>query len=576
MNTRKKLFGEYAKFLVRRPFVILSLAIALTMLFAISMSTMKTKSTEYKDMLPKNVNSIKAMNFISDEFGSGGDTVMVVLETNPHYINSSEIRDIRDPRVIKHSSLLSQKLSQIQNVVSVSSASELLKERNGGYLPKTKTKIIELMEKDVTKNRTSLDTKQVLSRSSSGISGIQEGLEKETKGMEGIAQGLNSSEKGLEKTGSSVSKISEGMGKLKITKDWIKLIASIEKIKYLVSQSNATSSQKEKITTYLDSLEQDVKELGKEIETVNFASSKYSKGLTGVSQSVSGVESGLTKLENMTLQLKELNKGLNQKLGKIREGLKRAEQYIELFGESGESLGNEQIPKKENPFDRYISDDYTLAIINVQLADMSRTKKEETVEEINNIVDESEKPPGLEVSTTGSPVIYKELKAQIKPTMQKTTMVSFIGILIVVTLLFFSIRYGITSLLGIGFGTIWAFGFIALLGMSMSTQTSGAIAMVMGIGIDFGIQIVTRFRQEIRNKNPKKALTETLTNVIEPMLITTLSILIGFRAMSLGRLTFLATLGNMLSLGVVMCFFAAITVIPSVLMIGEKYFGSKK
>ena len=52
--------------------------------------------------------------------------------------------------------------------------------------------------------------------------------------------------------------------------------------------------------------------------------------------------------------------------------------------------------------------------------------------------------------------------------------------------------------------------------------------------------------------------------------ITTLAALIGFRAMSLGQLTLLADLGNMMSYGVLFCFIAAITVIPSMLVINER------
>lgn len=72
----------------------------------------------------------------------------------------------------------------------------------------------------------------------------------------------------------------------------------------------------------------------------------------------------------------------------------------------------------------------------------------------------------------------------------------------------------------------------------MTSAIADGIAMVMGIDIDFGMQIVTRFRQELRENDVENALTMTLSNVIKPMTITTIVILIGFRAMSSGKLTF--------------------------------------
>jgi len=94
--------------------------------------------------------------------------------------------------------------------------------------------------------------------------------------------------------------------------------------------------------------------------------------------------------------------------------------------------------------------------------------------------------------------------------------------------------------------------------------------MIMGIGIDFGIQIVNRFKQERKQHEIEKAMEVTLLNVFTPMLITTLAALIGFRAMSLGQLTLLGDLGNMMSFGVLFCFIAAVTAIPSVLVISER------
>ena len=99
--------------------------------------------------------------------------------------------------------------------------------------------------------------------------------------------------------------------------------------------------------------------------------------------------------------------------------------------------------------------------------------------------------------------------------------------------------------------------------------------MIMGIGIDFGIQTVTRFRQELKyltgRLKVEKAIIITLNNVIIPMATTTFAALIGFKAMSMGKLTMMAEMGTMMSFGITACFLVAITVVPSLLVIFEKY-----
>jgi len=86
---------------------------------------------------------------------------------------------------------------------------------------------------------------------------------------------------------------------------------------------------------------------------------------------------------------------------------------------------------------------------------------------------------------------------------------------------------------------------------------------------------VNRFRQERKKHGIEKAMEITLSNVFTPMLVTTLAALIGFRAMSLGKLTLLGDLGNMMSLGIFFCFIAALTVIPCVLVISERWLKSR-
>lgn len=173
------------------------------------------------------------------------------------------------------------------------------------------------------------------------------------------------------------------------------------------------------------------------------------------------------------------------------------------------------------------------------------------------------------------PAIIKALMDLVEPDMQRTSRIALIAIFIIVLLLFRSLKYGILPLLGVALGTLWMNGTLGLLGIKIKPETSGVTSMVLGIGIDFGIQIVNRFRLELEGVfgeklGPEEALTETLARVIKPMGTTTLAALIGLRAMEFGRLTFMKELADMMSLGIVMCMLSALTLIPSLLIITEK------
>ncbi|MEM2925571.1 MAG: MMPL family transporter [Methanocellales archaeon] len=368
---------RYGNFVAKKPFLILIAMLFFLAVSIIASTQVKTTAPTYEEMMPKQIPEIDAMNFIRDEFGTAGESAMIVIEINPRYANSSEVRDIREPSVMKYCDLLEQKIARMRNVISIGSSSTLLKQMNGGNIPQSKIEIIELMNK-----------------------------------------------------------------------------------------------------------------------------------------------------------------------------------YPDQFAQ-------------------YINKDYSLALIKIQMAEMKSKERDEFAAELKEIVAETPQPPGVKTSLAGGLFIMLELREQIRPTMASTSTFSFIGILIIVFLLFMSIRHGIISLLGLAIGVILAYGLLAFLGIEISSTMSGGIAMIMGVGIDFGIQVVNRFRRELHHSTVEQAIATTLANTIKPMFITVLSALIGFTALSLGKMTVLRELGNMMSIGVLMCFLGAITVIPSILVINEKYFSMK-
>jgi uncharacterized protein len=220
----------------------------------------------------------------------------------------------------------------------------------------------------------------------------------------------------------------------------------------------------------------------------------------------------------------------------------------------------------------YISSDYTMSLVKISLS--GNYNDEDIVNELQRIISEVDRPAGLKVNVAGDVATGPIVSSYIGPDMAKTSQFSIFGIIIVLFLVFMSIRYAITPLFVIGFGVLWTFGYLGFLGLSLSSATSGAISMIMGIGIDFGIQIIMRFRQELKLNTVNKAMEITMQSVLLPMFTTTVAALIGFQAMSLGDLTILQELGRIMSYGVFFCFLSAITIVPVISVIGENIFSN--
>lgn len=219
----------------------------------------------------------------------------------------------------------------------------------------------------------------------------------------------------------------------------------------------------------------------------------------------------------------------------------------------------------------YLSEDRSMALVKISLED--NRDNYELLRQLEEIATTTPKPSGISIDIAGSAMEDPIIEESIGPDMSRTSNFSIIGIIVVLLILFRSFKFGLTPLSVIIIGTMWTMGYLGLTGAGISSMTSGAISMIMGIGIDFGIQTVMRYRQERKEQEPEAAMVTTLSQVIMPMATTTIAALVGFKAMSMGQLSFLAELGTIMSYGVFACFMAAITAVPSLLMIFEKIGG---
>ncbi|RZN37230.1 MAG: hypothetical protein EFT35_06410 [Methanophagales archaeon ANME-1-THS] len=226
-----------------------------------------------------------------------------------------------------------------------------------------------------------------------------------------------------------------------------------------------------------------------------------------------------------------------------------------------------QNPLLEQQLSSYISTDYTLSVVRLTLLD--EIDEHDVVDELQEVI-RLPPPPGIRVEITGDPVIGVTMERLAGETMQKTSLVSFALIIIILILLFVSIKYGLIPLLTILLGTVWTYGILYLIGFEVTPMTSGALAMIMGIGIDFGIQVTKRFRYELQSYAREEAMVNTLSNVFYPMLITTIAAVTGFLCLSLGELPMMQEMGKMLAMGVTCSMVAALTVVPAVLVLFER------
>ncbi|MCG8338600.1 MAG: MMPL family transporter [Proteobacteria bacterium] len=114
-----------------------------------------------------------------------------------------------------------------------------------------------------------------------------------------------------------------------------------------------------------------------------------------------------------------------------------------------------------------------------------------------------------------------------------------------------------TATIPLFFGALWMVAMMAVLGIKLNFVNIIAVPVIIGIGVDNGIHILHRWRQE-----GVGGVRQAATKVGHAILMTSITTMIGFGSIAFYTHRGMASLGYVLFLGVGFCFISTIIVLP--------------
>ncbi len=182
-----------------------------------------------------------------------------------------------------------------------------------------------------------------------------------------------------------------------------------------------------------------------------------------------------------------------------------------------------------------------------------RENQEEFVRELRSLAPQ----------VTGTPVLLYEYVGLLS-TGYRLTVIYAIGIMIVIVWLHFrSLVSVLLALIPVGMGTIWLIGLMGALGISFNPVNIMTVPLLVGIGVTNGIHILNRFAEE---RCPSMLAKSTGKAV----LVSALTTMAGFGSLMLARHQGIASLGQVMSIGVIACLVAALALLPCVINLLSK------
>ncbi|MBZ0112316.1 MAG: MMPL family transporter [Thermoanaerobaculia bacterium] len=168
---------------------------------------------------------------------------------------------------------------------------------------------------------------------------------------------------------------------------------------------------------------------------------------------------------------------------------------------------------------------------------------------------------GPQVKLTGVNVLSEHLRGKVR---WQAVFAALLGLLLVAILLWIDFRHlGDTflSLAPLAVGVVWMLGLMHVFGLVVNLFNIFVTTMIIGIGVDYGIHALHRFR-ECRDRG-HEALMEGLLETGKAVVLASLSTVVGFGSMSLSNYPGLRSVGWVAILGALATAFVSITLLPA-------------
>jgi RND superfamily putative drug exporter len=221
-----------------------------------------------------------------------------------------------------------------------------------------------------------------------------------------------------------------------------------------------------------------------------------------------------------------------------------------------------------------ISNDQTtmLMLVDFSVTPLSDAAKE-AVTQIRDYIQSDY--PDADIYLTGEIGFFQDLFASVLKTIDRTTIVTVILVAVLLLIIYRSPVAIFLPLFAIGCSFAVArgiLGYIGAAGMDISTLADAYLVVVIfGIGTDYCLFIVSRFREELVKRERHEAQMFTMRHIGPVIAASALTVIVAFLSLGISRFGMTKTTGYALAIGVAITLVAGLTLVPALMSIFGKY-----
>ena len=213
----------------------------------------------------------------------------------------------------------------------------------------------------------------------------------------------------------------------------------------------------------------------------------------------------------------------------------------------------------------FVTDDLGSAKVTVFLQSDRKKDLDRIVAGVRGWLDEHEASggSGAQVEMTGMAVLMLAVNDLITKGQSISILVSLLLVFILTSVQFRSGSLGLINTLPLFVALFFNFGLMGLFGLDINLMTMGVASMAIGVGVDYGIHFVHRYREDFATHGePVAALRGTMGEAGVAIFMNALAVAGGFLVLLLASFQGVKTMGLLISLIMAFSALGALTILP--------------
>jgi len=264
---------------------------------------------------------------------------------------------------------------------------------------------------------------------------------------------------------------------------------------------------------------------------------------------------------NKTVSIADLVKEMNQKFHaddaayySVPDTPRLVSQLLFFFSLQGGSLGNMALS------------DFSAGEVMGLYSMEGSAKRMNLVHEIQTYLD-SHFVGSVKAQMVGPTLVQSSLYSQIAMSQITSLVTSIIAAGLIVSILMGSLIAGLISLIPLLLTVVINFGVMAYSGTPLNMATLMVSSIAIGIGIDYAIHLISRFRREVlAGKSMDNALQSTIQTTGRGIAYNAVALALGFIILLVSSFKGTNSFGLLIAMTMVISALSAFTVIPAILI----------